>query len=80
MGERIPWIKRTFDFDLPVELWPEILERLRGTPARVEDLVRGLSVEALTWHDGKGWSMQENIGHLMNVEELWLGRLDWEET
>lgn len=76
MSHRIPWIERRFSFDLPVGLHPEILERLRGTPARVEDLVRDVSVDALTQREGKGWSIQENIGHLLDVEPLFLGRLD----
>ncbi len=76
MAARIPWIERTFDFDFPVELRHELLERLRGTPARIEELVRALPLEILTRRDGNPWSIQENVGHLLNVEELWNGRLD----
>ena len=35
--ERIKWAARRFDFSFPVEIHPELLERLRGTPARVAD-------------------------------------------
>lgn len=62
------WIERTFRFDFPVEKWPDLLERVRGTPARIEERVRGLSREQLTWRPtGGGWSIQENIGHLIDL-------------
>ena len=43
MGTISPWINRKFNFDFPVALYPNILVRFRGTPARLEDAVRGLS-------------------------------------
>lgn len=76
MSDRIPWVERTFNFDFPVGLYREIMERLRGTPARVDALVQSLSKETLTGSDGKGWSIQENIGHLLDLEQLVMGRLD----
>jgi uncharacterized damage-inducible protein DinB len=76
MAERIPWTERTFNFDFPVALHHEILERIRGTPARVENLVRDLPTEILTRRAGDTWSIQENVGHLLNVEDLWSARLD----
>lgn len=76
MAGRIPWIERTFDFGFPAELHPELLERLRGTPARIRSLVESLSFEVLTARGDNPWSIQENIGHLLALEELWLGRLD----
>jgi uncharacterized damage-inducible protein DinB len=72
---QLPWVQRTFSFDFPVEIWPDVVERFRGAPARVEDRVKGLSREALTRSDG-GWSIQENVGHLMDLESLWDARLD----
>ncbi len=76
MIQSIKWIDRRFDFDFPVGVFPWILERLRGTPARVEELVRSLSPETLIkQHYGK-WSIQENVGHLIKVEELHDGRID----
>ena len=43
MSAKLPWIERRWEFDFPVALYPDILERLRGTPARLDELVRGLS-------------------------------------
>ncbi len=70
------WTDRRFTFDLPEELFPVVVERLRGLPARVEDKVRSLSPEVLTRRDGEAWSIQEHIGHLLDLDELHAGRLD----
>jgi uncharacterized damage-inducible protein DinB len=70
------WTDRRFSFDLPEELFPEVVERLRGTPARIEDKVRSLSPTVLTRRDGDAWSIQEHIGHLLDLDELHDGRLD----
>ena len=81
MRER--WFERSFDFALPVLRFPSLLERLRGTPARLEERTRELPPEALTRaHDGR-WSAQENVGHLVDLEPLWLRRAQqifWNET
>ena len=53
-----------------------MVERLRGTPARIEDKVRGLSPTLLTRRDGDAWSIQEHIGHLLDLDEIHGGRLD----
>ncbi|HEY0005406.1 MAG TPA: DinB family protein [Pyrinomonadaceae bacterium] len=76
MVRRIAWIERKFSFDFPVGMFPNILERVRGTPARLEDLTRSLSKEILTRRDGKRWSIQEHAGHLLDLGALDLGRLD----
>ena len=70
------WVDRHFTFDLPESLFPVVVERLRGTPARIEDKVRGLSPTLLTRRDGDAWSIQEHIGHLLDLDELHDGRLD----
>ena len=76
MPEKSPWIERRFAFDLPLSMFPNVLERLRGTPARVEDRVTGLTAEQLRRRLADAWSIQETVGHLIKVEGLWLGRLD----
>jgi len=70
------WTDRRFTFDLPEALFAVVVERLRGTPARIEDKVRGLSPAVLTRRDGDAWSIQEHIGHLLDLDELHAGRLD----
>ena len=74
--ERKPWFARRFNFDLEPWAFPNIVERLRGTPARLDDRLRGLGTAVLTTRlDGK-WSIQENAGHLLDLEPLWALRLD----
>jgi len=70
------WTERKFDFVLPVEMYPNVLERLRGTPARLEEKISGLRREVLVRRPGDKWSIQEQVGHLSDVEELWHGRID----
>jgi uncharacterized damage-inducible protein DinB len=76
MPNEVPWTQRTFAFDFPAGLRHELLERLRGTPARVEELTRSLTPDVLTERDGEKWSIQENIAHLADLESLFTGRLD----
>ena len=76
MVDRMEWIKRQFSFELPVSLYANVVERVRGTPARLEDLVRGLSTEVLTRRDNDKWSIQEQAGHLLDLEPLGMNRLD----
>jgi uncharacterized damage-inducible protein DinB len=73
---RIKWTDRQFDFNFPVELYPEMIERVRGTPARLEDLLRTVPAELRTRQQDGRWSMQENAGHLLDLESLFSQRLD----
>ena len=71
------WVERKFSFDYPAAKWPDLMERVRGTPARIEERVRGLSTDVLTRREnGKGWSIQENIGHLIDLEDIHLRRIE----
>ena len=76
MSKHLKWTDRTFEFTYPVEVFPEMIERVRGTPARLEDLVKSIAPEFLTKRDGERWSIQENGGHLLDLETLFSGRLD----
>lgn len=76
LSKHLKWTDRTFDFNFPVEVFPEMIERLRGTPARLEDRVRVVSPGLWTKRDGERWSIQENAGHLLDLETLVAGRLD----
>jgi len=76
MVPRQPWFERQFTFDLPVSAAPGLIERLRGTPARLENRVASLPPAQLTRRHGDQWSIQENVGHLGDLEPLWLARVD----
>jgi hypothetical protein len=76
MVARIKWTDRKFDFSFPAGLYPEMIERLRGTPARLDERVGSLPPDLLRRRDGERWSMQENAGHLLDLESLVRQRLD----
>jgi len=74
---RVPiWFERKFEFTFPVELHPNLCGRLRGTPARLEETIRGASRELLTRKPEGKWSAQEHAGHLQDLEPLWMARVD----
>src|SRR6202790_2927024 len=58
------WFERKFDFTFPVEQHSNLCARLRGAPARLEEIVRGADHDALIWKPGEKWSAQEHAGHL----------------
>ena len=70
------WFDRKFELGLGPNAAPELIERLRGTPERLRAAVNDLPPEVLTRRvDGK-WSIQENAGHLLDLESLWEQRLE----
>ena len=72
----IKWIERSFNFNFPVELYPQVVERLRGAPARVEEYFNSAPAEILAKHDDGRWSIQENAGHLFDLDALTLERVE----
>jgi uncharacterized damage-inducible protein DinB len=76
MVTRQPWFERRFTFDLPVTAAPGLIERLRGTPVRLRERVAGLAIPKLIARQGPGWSIQENVGHLWDLEPLWMTRAE----
>ena len=70
MSTRIKWTDRTFSFDFPAGIYPEMIERIRGTPARLEEHFASLPSELLISRLDDRWSMQENAGHLLDLESL----------
>jgi len=69
------WFERKFDFSFPVELYPNLSARLRGTPARLEEALRGRSQRVLIRKEQEKWSAQEHAGHLLDLAPLWLARV-----
>jgi hypothetical protein len=70
------WFDRKFDFSVEQNIFPSIIERLRGTPARLEEKVQRIEENVLTAKANGSWSIKENIGHLIDLEPLWMGRLE----
>jgi len=72
----LKWFERTFDFTFPVEQFPSTCIRLRGTPARLEEITHGVPRQVLIEKPGETWSAQEHAGHLFDLEPLWMARVD----
>src|SRR5689334_17931150 len=69
---RTKWFERKFP---PIEdngLMPTILERLAGTPARLREMLANTEASART---DSGWSIAKEVGHLGDLEPLWLQRV-----
>ena len=71
-----PWFERPFTFDASVDLFPLVVERLRGTPVRLEEKLIPLNPDLLRQQVDDRWSIQENAGHLLDLEPLWYGRVE----
>jgi uncharacterized damage-inducible protein DinB len=69
---RTKWFERKFPSIPDNGLLPGILERLAGTPARLRDMVRGATGAG---SQESGWSAAREIGHLIDLEPLWLNRV-----
>ena len=70
------WFDRKFDERLEAGTFPTIVERLRGAPVRVEEKLASIDRTVLTRRLDGTWSIQENLGHLVDLEPLWFGRLE----
>ena len=70
------WFERKFEFSFPVELLPNLCARLRGTPARLKGVVRSVARDVLVITPSEKWTAQENTGHLLYLEPLWMARID----
>jgi uncharacterized damage-inducible protein DinB len=76
MIEQVPWLSREFSFDLPIRVFPSLLERLRGTPVRAKELVAGFPEDVLGTRLAGKWSVKEHLGHLVDLQRLDDRRLD----
>jgi hypothetical protein len=74
--QKTEWFNRKFPVIEDNGLLPSIIERLSGTPARIEEIISNADPAILTWRPGGKWTIKEEIGHLSDLEPLWSGRLD----
>ncbi|MBI5083156.1 MAG: DinB family protein [Acidobacteria bacterium] len=70
------WFDRKFALRLPPEEFPALLERLRSTHTRIVEMVRPVEPAVLIHRQHESWSIQEHVGHLIDLEPLWKGRLE----
>ncbi|NEU08269.1 DinB family protein [Flavihumibacter sp. R14] len=73
--KRTEWFERKFSPITDSGLLPGIIERLAGTPLRLEAKVRKITPALLEQRSGTKWSVKKEIGHLNDLEPLWLGRV-----
>lgn len=74
--QQVKWFNRSFDFSSTQNIFPTIIERLAGTPARVEEKFASIPSDILSVRIDDTWTIKENLGHLSDLEPLWQGRLD----
>ena len=70
------WFSRNFNFTSNQNTFPSIIERLAGTPARLEEKFKSIPPEILSVRVDNTWTIKENAGHLIDIEPLWQGRFD----
>jgi DNA-binding MarR family transcriptional regulator/uncharacterized damage-inducible protein DinB len=69
-----PWFDRKFDFTY-LSTTPEVIfERLYSTSMRLNQMNNQFPESSLTKSNGK-WSIKQNIGHLSDLEPVWIGRV-----
>lgn len=73
--KRTKWFERKFPLQDDNGILPCIIERLEGTSVRISELVNKLSDGHLSKQQGERWSVKQNIGHLNDLEPLWLTRV-----
>jgi uncharacterized damage-inducible protein DinB len=74
--KQIKWFDRKFKFSDEQNIFPSIIERLRGTPVRLVDKIARIQEVNMTIKVENSWSIAENIGHLIDLEPLWQGRFE----
>src|SRR3972149_5320803 len=73
---RLKWFDKKFQFELSQENFDSILNRLSENPEKISRLVSSLPKEILIKRIDNRWQIQENVGHLVDIEELHEGRID----
>jgi uncharacterized damage-inducible protein DinB len=74
--QRTEWFNRKFPVIEDNGILPSIIERLIGTPVRIKEMTGNIEPALLTLKRDEKWTIKEEIGHLSDLEPLWLGRLD----
>jgi uncharacterized damage-inducible protein DinB len=70
------WVDRKFDFEFNFSIYPEFIQRLRAMPDTLESLIASIPQDLHKIKINQEWSIQENVGHLITVDALFIGRLE----
>jgi uncharacterized damage-inducible protein DinB len=73
------WENRVFPVIADNRILPCILERLEGTPARLTEKMAKIPEPVIDRVIPGKWSIKEEIGHLIDLEPLWMLRI-WQIT
>jgi hypothetical protein len=74
--QSLKWTDRKFDFGFKKEYLPFLIERIKATVPRIEELVKNISESDLSKQEDNQWSVKQHIGHLIDLEELHEARVD----
>ncbi len=72
----INWFEKKFDEDIPDDRFDDIYANVIKTPGRLREAIAGVDKAILTASLNEKWSIQENIGHLLDIEPLWIRRVN----
>ncbi|PSR52832.1 DinB family protein [Adhaeribacter arboris] len=73
---QVKWFEREFNFNSNQNIFPSIIERLAGTPVRLEEKFKFMPEDILSLRVDNTWTIKQNVGHLTDLEPLWQGRLE----
>jgi len=72
----VAWNQRTIEYGRPLDELPVLLERIRGTSARIYALLARQPAENLLLQVQGKWSVVEHVGHLITLQDRFDGRAD----
>jgi transcriptional regulator of met regulon len=70
------WFDKKFEFKYSSADYDSLLNELMKTPEKISQIASSLPEEVLIIKHDDRWSIKENIGHLIDLEELHDGRID----
>lgn len=73
---KMKWFDKKFQFELSQDGYYRILKKLSENPDKISKLVSSLPEDVLIRKIDNRWSIKENVGHLIDLEELHDGRID----
>lgn len=76
MIDRQKWIDHTFNLGIAVGWSKNIISRLDNTEILLKHYVKNLTNGQLSKKTNDKWSIKEHIGHLADLESLWLNRFE----
>ena len=74
--QRTKWFERKFPVIDDSGILPSVIERLDGTLIHIAEIISKTNAELLVAKPNDKWTIQEQVGHLVDLEPLWLGRVD----